>query len=154
MFKIPEYKGIGIYAIINTDNKKVYIGSSCKIRTRALAHSGNLKNGTHSCKQLNIDYKNGNNFVFIILEKLPSNESLLIHEYIYMLLFRDLGFNLYNRESWNQLVNHIAYHFLGNKRKYFEKAFIERFKKPYWAVKQHNSVRFREVLESCDGKCI
>ena len=42
---IPKYNGAGVYAIINKEEKKVYIGISNNIINRILKHNSDLKNG-------------------------------------------------------------------------------------------------------------
>lgn len=57
----------GVYAIVNTDNKKIYVGSSKNIRKRLGIHKSRLKSNTNSVKQMQEDYNNGNSFVSFVV---------------------------------------------------------------------------------------
>ena len=72
-FRIPQYEGCGIYAIVNSKKMICYIGSSKNIKLRAINHKAHLKKGKHHNKLLQKDFENGNSFRFIILCKLDSN---------------------------------------------------------------------------------
>lgn len=54
----PENRNGGIYAIINKDNGRIYIGETENLRKRAKAHVNLLKAGNHYCKDLQEDYDN------------------------------------------------------------------------------------------------
>ena len=68
---------IGIYAIRNMQNGKVYIGKSEDILTRWSKHISTLNNHQHYCQQLQSDWDNQdiNDFRFVILEQyvIPNN---------------------------------------------------------------------------------
>ena len=66
----PENRNGGIYAIINKDNGRIYIGQTENLRKRAKAHVNLLKAGNHYCKDLQEDYDNNFNFKIEIIELL------------------------------------------------------------------------------------
>lgn len=94
IFDIPEYNGAGIYAIVNKDDKRVYVGQSSNIRNRAIQHHNALINGNHQNQFLNFDRKK--RFKFVILDKLYSTTILTVFEKIYMISFEECGWQLYN----------------------------------------------------------
>lgn len=59
----------GIYFIKNYNNKKLYIGQSKTLGSRANAHISQLEAGTHKNKQLQEDYNNGDRFRIGIVRK-------------------------------------------------------------------------------------
>ena len=63
----------GIYRIINLINKKVYVGSSSRLRRRRYDHFKYLKLNKHPNKHLQSSYNRygEDNFTYEILEKLP-----------------------------------------------------------------------------------
>lgn len=65
ILNIPEYNGIGIYALKNEQNGKMYIGSSKNIRKRILQHKNSPPSATKE------DIQHGDTFTAMILEKLP-----------------------------------------------------------------------------------
>jgi group I intron endonuclease len=69
MFDVPEYNGIGIYALID-NNGKMYVGSSKNIRHRLKEHSKGLLIGKDS-KNLIDAVKDGLTFKCEILEQIP-----------------------------------------------------------------------------------
>jgi len=62
---IPDYTGIGVYAIINNRTGKKYIGSSKNVRKRIKQHLTNYS------KSMTEDIESGDTFSVEILEKLP-----------------------------------------------------------------------------------
>lgn len=77
-------KRSGVYIIENTQNKKLYVGSSMDLKQRRDNHSTKLKHGGHINKHLQASYnKYGKDcFLFKIIEELdnPSKEFLLERE--------------------------------------------------------------------------
>lgn len=69
MFEIPDYNGIGVYAIINDTNGKVYVGSSINIASRFKQHNASIKTGNYNQKMLE-DIHKGDSFHVEILEKI------------------------------------------------------------------------------------
>lgn len=96
-FKIPDYDGCGVYAIINLADFKAYIGSSANIKERASRHRSALRRGKHNVKQLQKDVDK--NLRFVILQKFDADidmDDLHIIEYVFMIKFMDRDFSLYN----------------------------------------------------------
>ncbi len=62
---IPEYDGIGVYALINNQTGKMYIGSSQNIRRRIIQHKSSPPSAIKE------DIQQGNTFSVKILEMLP-----------------------------------------------------------------------------------
>lgn len=73
----------GIYKIINTANKKIYIGSSINIEHRWYQHKYYLKNNIHNNKHLQRAWnKYGEDvFIFKIIEECREDELLLKEQY-------------------------------------------------------------------------
>ena len=67
---------IGIYAIKNVVNAKIYIGLTTNVRKRFLFHKRRLRDGTHKNRHLQASFnKYGKNvFEFVILEKCIEGE--------------------------------------------------------------------------------
>lgn len=70
---MEKNKTPGIYAIINLESNKMYIGSSSNIEKRFKAHQASLKAGNHYNKDLQTDYNSGATFQFKIIKKLPTD---------------------------------------------------------------------------------
>lgn len=73
----------GIYKILNTVNKKFYVGSSKDIEGRKIGHLSELRRGVHHSKYLQNSWNKykEENFVFIILEKCPQKELIDREQY-------------------------------------------------------------------------
>lgn len=82
----------GIYAILNSENGKVYIGSSTSLNNRRNSHFRSLEKGTHSNSYLqNAVNKYGlSKFKFIILNKCVGEKLLKMEQY-YIDLFKSSG---------------------------------------------------------------
>lgn len=74
----------GVYAIINSDSKKIYVGSSRNIEKRLKNHKTNLQSGNHANKLLLNDYLNGDSFCCKVVSPVP--------------LYRDYNKDMYLRE--------------------------------------------------------
>lgn len=66
---IPDYSGIGIYALINNRTGKMYIGASQNIHQRIMQHK------YHPLRAIKDDIELGDTFRVEILEKLPSGSN-------------------------------------------------------------------------------
>lgn len=66
---IPEYNGIGVYALINNRTGKMYIGASKNVYTRIKQH---IYSPTAAIEK---DVESGDTFHVEILEKLPSGSN-------------------------------------------------------------------------------
>lgn len=64
-FRIPQYEGCGIYAIVNSKKMSCYIGSSKNIKLRAINHKAHLKKGKHHNKLLQKILKTEIHFVLL-----------------------------------------------------------------------------------------
>ncbi len=79
LINLPSYDGIGVYALINNQTGKMYIGSSQNIRQRILQHKSSPP------PAMKEDIQQGNTFSVKILEKLAYGCN---------------QFELFNRESY------------------------------------------------------
>ena len=100
-----------IYAIINNENCRVYIGESRQPINRFYQHLITLKNGTHANKELQKDYNKGNSFIFKRLReyKEDDEETIRYYELFYMDIFREQGIELYNSETAEQVKSLLKY---------------------------------------------
>ena len=88
----------GVYLIRNTDNGKVYVGSSSNIETRLRTHFSNLKNNKHVNKGLQEDYNKGMTLLTEIYRTYPINDQKIIfaEEKRTIEEFMQNGISLYN----------------------------------------------------------
>lgn len=88
----------GIYAIINTKNNTIYIGSTVGFRKRWGQHRHRLHKGTHVNPHLQAAWnKYGEEaFEFGVLEYLDDPEELHLAEQFWMDIYREEGWELYN----------------------------------------------------------
>ena len=114
---------IGIYAIRNIINNKIYIGSSNNIKRRWKKHKTELKNKSHSNKYLERAYhKYGSDkFDFIILEFCKEQE-LINREIFYINYYKSLdltfGYNLKVPEKHPSITSSTEYSkILSNSKK-------------------------------------
>lgn len=70
IYSNPKLLQTGVYAIVNLQNSKTYIGSTAKsFKNRLKVHLHQLSKGMHHSKSLQKDWKgNEENFAFLILE--------------------------------------------------------------------------------------
>lgn len=103
--ELPEEIDIcGVYAIINRDNKRMYIGESSDMRKRIKAHVNLLKSGKHTCKDMQEDYNNGSRLEITELLEIPgkwNSEKRLCAEDYFIECFRHRGISLYNNDHEN-----------------------------------------------------
>lgn len=99
VFDIPVYCGSGVYAIVNRNKMKAYIGKSGNIKYRAIEHEKKIREGKHEIEELSND--NNDDLAFIVLHKIyDKNEELLsMLEELYMFTFSKNGFYLYNKNG-------------------------------------------------------
>ena len=100
-----------IYAIINNENRRAYIGESRQPINRFYQHLRTLKNGTHANKELQKDYNKGNSFIFKRLREYREDdeETIRYYELFYMDIFREQGIELYNSETAEQVKSLLKY---------------------------------------------
>ena len=89
-----ELKGRGVYAIVNTNNGKVYVGSSSNIKGRFNQHTCTLRGNKHRNADLQADYNSGDHFVMYKLASVPVKgysdtqlENFDLREYEYMAMY-------------------------------------------------------------------
>jgi group I intron endonuclease len=121
----------GIYKIINTVNRKFYIGSSKNILKRIRRHFSELRNNSHKNKHLQSSWnKYGEeNFLFEILEECLE-ENLIVREQYYI----DVLIPKYN-------INKIANSSLGVKRDDITKEKIRRANIGLKHSKERNEIK-------------
>jgi hypothetical protein len=83
----------GVYCICRSDLLKIYIGSSKNIIKRINAHICELKNGTHSNKELLKDFTDGSVFYFFLLEECNEDVLLKFENKILSSLNKDILYN-------------------------------------------------------------
>jgi hypothetical protein len=64
-----------IYMIENITKKRAYIGMSGHYETRISSHKSLLELGKHACVEMQKDYSNGDEFVFVLLENNSEKEN-------------------------------------------------------------------------------
>lgn len=64
----------GIYALVNRENGKRYVGRSVDLEKRRKTHLWALKNGRHANNHLQRAWNQGQRFDFVILEKCPVDQ--------------------------------------------------------------------------------
>lgn len=74
-FDIPDYDGIGIYAIINEQNGKMYVGSSNNVAFRLKQHLASFASGKCN-RKFNEDIEKGYTFKAEILERISDGCTL------------------------------------------------------------------------------
>jgi len=94
----------GVYKIVNTINRKMYIGSSIHINDRWKEHKRYLKNNKHHSNHLQKSWnKYGkDNFKFEIIERCEENETLIKEQYyldLYKTYNRNKGYNISTNSS-------------------------------------------------------
>lgn len=113
-----NYKGAGVYAIINNETGKRYIGSSKNVNKRLHEHLYYLKKGKHYNKELLNDYKKGNKFDVELIMKIPCDltEELVKNEMECIRIAKNNNIPLYNKaelkdtpyESISHIVRYMA----------------------------------------------
>lgn len=100
-----------IYAILNKDNRRVYVGETKTPIRRMQQHKIGLKSGTHPNKAMQEDFNKGNRFVFYRLMSCAEDdvETMRYNELKYMEICRRNGFLLYNNESDKQIKKLLRY---------------------------------------------
>lgn len=103
-----DTNGAGIYAIINIQTDKLYIGSTNDFSRRYKQHSNMLKSGKHHCKHLQNSYKKHgrNSFIYVVVESIETQYlapkmlqlKLYNREQVYLNIFNSQSM-LYNHET-------------------------------------------------------
>lgn len=105
-------KKCGIYKIVNTANKKLYIGSSSNICVRWVAHKSQLRHNKHPNKYLQHVYnKYGEEaFVFTVIEQVPKYELLDREQYWFnktKCCIKEYGYNIQTKPGGGPAAKHI-----------------------------------------------
>jgi group I intron endonuclease len=89
-FSIQPKRGTsGVYAICNSENGKVYIGSSVNMYNRWYSHRGKLLIGTHPNKYLqNAYFKNPESLECVVVEETKSRADLFVKEQMWIDFYR------------------------------------------------------------------
>lgn len=154
-FKIPDYSGCRVYAIINILDFKAYVGSSRNIKRRTYRHFQDLKEGKHYIDDLQKDSRRG--LRFVILDKYDNidKDKLRIAEYVFMVKMLDQHFDLYNinpfkgvEDKRNQLYHIIASETIYEYYGVAEKAIKEEFGTYPWFVCRRTDENKRKLLEN------
>lgn len=92
--------GMGIYKITNTNNNKIYIGSSVDLLHRKATHISKLNSNSHDNIYLQRSFNkyNGDGFIFDVVEFIEDVNLLIEREQYWIDLFQsynpELGYNL------------------------------------------------------------
>lgn len=144
----------GVYAIMNTRNKKCYVGSSNNIQARFSQHISQLKANKSPVKDMQEDFNNGDCFVFHVVlrhfdryEEEHKNKIELLGlelETIERLDSVNNGYNINNRLGWTPTRNDIweSKNYLEQLSDFFEGVEEE---KPY--IKLWTNYREETVLK-------
>ena len=92
--------------LYNLNKHRGYIGKTLKFHSRAEQHKNNLLCNTHSNKEMQKDFNNGDEFCFVILEDMGmacKREEMLLREKQYIYTFQDKHMNVYNLETMKRL---------------------------------------------------
>ena len=161
VFEVPKYKGACIYAIVNIEDLKIYVGSTKNAQKRARNHEYCIRNRQHVVKEINEDAEK--RFDFVILQKVSSDtQTWLLHvlEKMFMLVISSNGWKLYNVQpkcvgDYRGMCVDIAQTFVGenNTRNKFEKSFKQKFGIDSWIIKAMKpSNRIKAIAEDMKGE--
>lgn len=140
-FIVPQYDKSGIYAIINRDKMRAYVGQSTNIKHRAAQHKTKISKAQHDIEKINNDC--GDEFSFLVLHRFydenVSKDKLDLYEKIYMLTLARAGFELYNKngvgyyKSTDEIAWHICYNMMFNigTEENLKDAYFEKYGKHY-----------------------
>lgn len=107
----------GVYALINTQTGKMYIGSSKNIKNRIGQHFAALRSGRHCNKELLKDFNNGDEITYKVLALVPDlHAELFNRETEYIRRAKKNHISLYNEKymvgdyyfSRSQITSHMA----------------------------------------------
>lgn len=104
LISIPNYDGIGIYAIGNQCNNKMYVGSSKNINARLKTHRKDMRDLICN-KKILADIDEGHSFVAIVLEEIEgslTHNELLTKERLFSEIFNTVrqGYNHHFIAGW------------------------------------------------------
>ena len=139
-FKIPKYKGAGIYGVVNIEDMKIYIGQTTNVHNRAKQHLQSLEHKSHHNTELQKD--SDKSLRFLVLYEVPDSEIkyLKLLEKLYMLEAHEKGYKLYNIQGSTEvdelsksIVNDALYYFNTNRN--IENAILKEYKSHTWNIK-------------------
>ncbi len=151
--KVFDYAGI--YAIKNTNKNIYYIGSSENISTRIGAHKVDILKKFHTNKKLRTDLQNGDNFIFIVLEKVSNLEELENYESYYTGIYDSIrnGYNIKIPKRNNSRTDSEYYDKI-IKEKDFEnkmlKIIIDEFFRSVFKLEGFNLNKVFEIIKKGD----
>lgn len=123
---IPEYEGIGIYAIVD-ENGKMYIGQAINVKKRLLWHSKNIPlNGSSS--KLYQAYQDGHTFTAEVLEEIDYGVTkffLAQREEYYIRKYNTF------RSGYNILPTSLDYYRKDNPKEYLRDSWFTILKDPH-----------------------
>jgi len=104
-------KYAGIYAVINLNNGKVYIGSSNNLYTRKKSHFNDLKKNNHTNQHLQNAYNIDNKyFIMVEIEKVENVNNLHLREQYWMdelkSYDRTVGYNINQKADSLRFFKH------------------------------------------------
>lgn len=105
---VPETTKAGVYAIINKNLHKCYIGQSDNARSRLKSHLCSLEKGKHHCKSLQKDYDNNHRFKMIVLKEFEGRQTKdkrKCFEDYYIICMRLNNIDLYNSEKAGNTID-------------------------------------------------
>lgn len=163
-FKIPDYKGMGVYAIVNITDFKAYVGSSKNLKRRAASHFSALKNGNHNVHELQKDVEK--DLRFIVLEKCKNidTDELHILEYVYMAHFLERRFKLYNTQPFSEnehnhrgrtkygiIIDHIGMYVISRRRLAIDRKIKEEYGTNAWNIGRMTKERRMIIAKRNEG---
>lgn len=116
--EIPNFEEPGIYALFNHKEKSVYIGKCQNMKEQAIKLRSTLKRGTHTNKDIQEAYDQGDVLRFYPLQYVFNDEDYEEDEqeikitalyYLYLAYFKIDGFKLYNKQLPSNLGGSALY---------------------------------------------
>ena len=140
---LPEYEGIGVYALVNNRNQKMYIGSSQNVRQRIIQHKSSPPS---SVKE---DIQRGDTFTVKILEMLPygSNQFDMFSRETHFIQHYDTLNTGYNRakttcSTKEELLTSLEYFKNNSEMSNYIKNIISKRERPIYAKpNEKNTIR-------------
>lgn len=142
-----------IYAIINNNNFRIYVGESKKPMIRFAQHESTLKAGVHANKELQRDYDNGDSFTFLKLRDYEDDEveTIRYYELLYMDMCSESGIELYNYETVEQVKRLLKYESSEHRLHCLMKNKRDEYYKKYFGV-TYCQLRTFDMLSKRKGR--
>lgn len=128
---VPDYNGIGVYALIDDVDGKRYIGSSKNIRKRIRQHDYALRKGMAS-KKLSDAYSKGHTFTFELIEKIDYGHNAIYvceRELYYINLFDSVDNGLNTAKTTTTTEEELKE--WAGKNPYYMETYIKKIKPIY-----------------------